>query len=205
MAFDKRGTSRVYQFKVVLDGIQPLIWRRIQVAEAYSFWDLHVAIQDAMGWEDYHLHRFEISDPRTGVRATIVSFATENSEWKKNLLSGWNVKISNYFTMANNKAQYVYDYLYDNWNHTLTLEGIFLKNEGIRYPTCLDGRRACPPEDCGGVKGYYELLKFIKNKKHHKFKETLNFTGGVYDPERLNIRKIQFDNPDIRLDLAFNR
>ena len=61
-----RESLRVYQFKIVLDGIDPLIWRRIQVPVTYSFWDLHVAIQDAMGWQDYHLHRFEIPHPLSG-------------------------------------------------------------------------------------------------------------------------------------------
>ena len=65
MKLPNKGNSRVYQFKIVLAGIKPMIWRRIQVPETYSFWDLHVAVQDAMGWQDYHLHRFDISNPLT--------------------------------------------------------------------------------------------------------------------------------------------
>jgi hypothetical protein len=197
-----QGNSRVYQFKIVLDGIRPLIWRRIQVPGIYSFWDLHVAIQDAMGWQDYHLHRFEIPDPLSGVGTTIVSFPTEASKQNSKLLSGWKVKMDHYFTMANNKAWYTYDYLSDNWNHRLTLEGIFPREAGIGYPLCLDGRRACPPEDCGGVRGYYRLLGSLdRQAQEHK----LRFTAGAYDPERLNIREINFDNPTRRLNLSFNR
>lgn len=201
MALANNGSSKVYQFKIVLDGIKPLIWRQIQVPGTYSFWDLHVAVQDAMGWQDYHLHRFEIPDPLSGVRTTIVSFPTEASKGNSDLVSGWKVKMGHYFTMANNKAWYVYDYLHDNWNHRLTLEGIFPRAEGTGYPLCLDGRRACPPEDCGGVQGYYRLLGSLDRKaQEHK----LRFPAGAYDPERLNIDEINFDDPARRLDRVFN-
>ena len=63
--------KKVYQFKITLKGIKPPIWRRIQVPENYTFWDLHVAIQDSMGWEDYHLHEFEILDPSKGLKVNI--------------------------------------------------------------------------------------------------------------------------------------
>jgi hypothetical protein len=144
MTLKDRRTAQVFQFKIVLNGIKPLGWRRIQVPETYSFWDLHVAIQDAMGWQDHHLHRSEITNPMTGVRPHI-GIRNDKSTWKKDLLPGWEHGISHFFTMANNEAQYLYDYLADNWNHTLTLEGIFPRDETKRYPICLDGRRACPP------------------------------------------------------------
>ena len=202
MKLANQGNSPVYQFKIVLDGIKPLIWRRIQVPGTYSFWDLHVAVQDAMGWQDYHLHRFEISNPLSGVRTTIVGFSTEDSEGTSHLFPGWKVKMGRYFTMANNKARYFYDYLADNWIHTLDLEGIFPRIEGTRYPLCLEGRRACPPEDCGGVRGYYTIQESFKRKNH---KHKLKLAGGAYDPERLDINEIQFDDPVRRLDLSFNR
>ena len=201
MKLPNKGNSRVYQFKIVLAGIKPMIWRRIQVPETYSFWDLHVAVQDAMGWQDYHLHRFDISNPLTRVK-TSIGIPNEKSKWNKNHFPGWEERISHYFTMANDKARYLYDYLCDNWIHRLTLEGIFPGKAGTGYPLCLDGRRACPPEDCGGVRGYYRLLGTI-NQHNHKYK--LQVTGGAYDPERLSIYDIYFDNPARRLDLSFNR
>jgi hypothetical protein len=204
MAQNGRWTSQVYQFKIVLNGIKPLIWRRVQVPETYSFWDLHVAIQDAMGWQDYHLHRFEITNPLTGMK-TNIGIPNEKSTSEGDLLPGWKHRISHYFTMANNKAMYLYDYLVDNWNHTLTLEGRFSRGENTHYPVCLEGRRACPPEDCGGVRGYYRLLERIKNHNHEHFNKTLKFTSIAYHPERWNIHEIHFDNPSRRLDLAFNR
>jgi len=61
----KKKFDQVYQFKITLEGIRPPIWRRIQVPETYTFWDFHVAIQDVMGWLDYHLHEFEIQKIRS--------------------------------------------------------------------------------------------------------------------------------------------
>ena len=202
MKLANQRNSKVYQFKIVLDGIDPLIWRRIQVPGTYSFWDLHVAIQDAMGWQDYHLHKFKIPHPLSGVNTTIVSIPTENSKGNSHLFPGWKVKVDHYFTMANNKAWYAYDYLYDNWNHRLTLEGIFPREEGTGYPLCLGGRRACPPDDCGGVHGYYRLLRSLKGQDQ---KHKLRLPGGAYDPERLNIDEIYFDDPTGRLELSLNR
>lgn len=201
MGLANNGSSKVCQFKIVLEGIDPLIWRRIQVLGTYSFWDLHVAVQDAMGWQDYHLHRFEIPHPLSGVRINI-GIQSEKSKWNRELLVVWEEKISDYFTTANNNARYLYDYLADTWIHTLTLEGIFPREEGTGYPLCLDGRRACPPEDCGGVPGYYRLLRSL-NRQDQKHK--LRLPGGAYDPERLKIDEIYFDNPERRLNLVFNR
>jgi hypothetical protein len=137
----------------------------------------------------------------TGVR-TEIGIPNEKSRWKKNLLPGWKQGIRHYFTQVNNKAQYLYDYLADNWNHTVSLEGIFPGDEAARYPICLDGRRACPPEDCGGVRGYYRLLSGIHEHNH---KQTMALTGGTYDPEGFDIEKIHFGNSDDRLDFAFNK
>ena len=68
---NKTTFHHVYQFKISLDNISPSVWRRIQVPETYTFWDLHVAIQDSMGWLDYHLHQFETKNPKTGAKEII--------------------------------------------------------------------------------------------------------------------------------------
>jgi len=184
----RRDFARIFQFKIILNGINPLIWRRLQVAETYSFWDLHVALQDVMGWQDYHLHRFEVLSPLSGLKTTI-GIPHEGSKWHKTILPAWQEKIALYFSPNNSKARYQYDYLSDNWDHSITLEQILDREDGTSYPLCLDGMRTCPPEDCGGVKGYYRLLK----------------TDSKYEPELFDSRKIHFDNPALRLDLAFNR
>ena len=144
--------SKVYQFKITLGGIEPPIWRRIQVPGSYSFWDLHVAIQDAMGWTDCHLHVFRILDPGTDDTEEIGIPNEDRFVGEPEILPGWDLSIKNYFSEANTRATYEYDFG-DGWKHEIVLEKIFPRKPGTKYPTCIEGRRACPPEDCGGFPG----------------------------------------------------
>ncbi|GAB6887558.1 plasmid pRiA4b ORF-3 family protein [Desulfothermus okinawensis JCM 13304] len=152
----------MYQFKITLKGIRPPIWRRIQVPETYTFWDLHVAIQDAMGWEDYHLHEFEIINPSTGLKVRIGS---PDEDFYREVLLEWKQKIADYFSEENPVANYIYDFG-DGWEHKVQLEKILPRKNSINYPVCIKGRRACPPEDCRGIWGYKELLEVIKDPAH---------------------------------------
>jgi len=140
----KRKYAKVYQFKVTLRGIMPPVWRRIQVPGAYSFWDLHVAIQDAMSWLDYHLHEFIIPHPETGGKVRIGMITTEYDD-DEEVLVDREEKIPEYFTMGNRDAGYIYDFG-DDWEHEIKLEKILPREEGIEYPRCIMGKRACPPE-----------------------------------------------------------
>ena len=158
----KKKFERVYQFKITLNDIRPPIWRRIQVPETYSFWDLHVVIQDAMGWLDYHLHQFDINNPSTGMKENI-GIPDDDFEMDYDIHPGWEKKIKHYFSMDNKKAMYSYDFG-DDWRHTVILEKILLRDKNIDYPTCIKGKRACPPEDCGGVWGYTDFLEIIKRR-----------------------------------------
>jgi hypothetical protein len=124
----RKKFDMVYKFKITLKRIKPPIWRRIQVPETYTFWDLHVAIQDVMGWLDYHLHHFEIFNPSTGVREEI-GIPDEDFEWSRIILPGWEQKIADYFSIDNDKAEYIYDYG-DNWEHIIKLEKILPHKKG---------------------------------------------------------------------------
>jgi len=196
----KKKFDKIFQFKITLKGIRPPIWRRIQVPETYTFWDLHVAIQDAMGWFDSHLHRFEILNHSTGMKEEI-GIPDEEFEWDTVTLPGWEQKIADYFSMNNTKSEYVYDFG-DNWEHIVKLEKILPRQEGIAYPKCTDGKRACPPEDCGGLWGYEDLLKAITNPKHREHKEMLDWVGGSFDAEHFDIKEVVFENPAQRLKYA---
>ena len=189
----KNKFNRVYQFKISLEGIKPPIWRRIQVPEIYTFWDLHVAIQDAMGWEDYHLHQFEIIDPSMEARVKIGIPSEIGLD--EETLPGWKEKIAEYFSMDNKLAIYVYDFG-DNWEHTIKLEEILPRNKNVKYPICIAGKRACPPEDCGGIWGYEELLEAIKDPAHEEHEEMLEWIGGEFDPEHFDVKDVIFDDPD---------
>ncbi len=196
----KKKFENAYQFKITLKGIKPLIWRRIQVPENYSFWDFHVAVQDAMGWTDTHLHHFEIVNPAHGRREEI-GLPDEEGILDHEVLTGWEQKIAEYFSRNHDKAVYLYDYG-DNWEHTIKLEKILPREKGITYPICIEGARACPPEDCGGKWGYVEFLEALMDPNHKRHEEFSNWVGGDFDPEYFTIDDIVFDNPKKRLENA---
>jgi hypothetical protein len=186
---------QIYQFKISLDDITPTIWRRIQVPESYSFWDLHVAIQDAMGWQDCHLHQFIMPDPTLGGQVCI-GIPDDERGGDIPVLPGWEMPIAHYFSLQNKKASYEYDFG-DGWCHTVLLETIMLK-EPITYPVCLAGKRACPPEDCGGTGGYENLIEIMKNPQHEEYESVVEWLGKRFDPEAFGPERIRFADPKAR-------
>jgi hypothetical protein len=196
----KKGFKQIYQFKITLKDIKPPVWRRIQVPETYTFWDLHVAIQDVMGWLDYHLHEFEIIHPATGMKVDI-GIPDEDFALDTEVLPGWKQKIADYFSIENPKAEYTYDFG-DNWRHEIKLEKILPRENSVKYPLCIDGKRACPPEDCGGTWGYENFLKITMNPRHERYEEMLEWIGGEFDPEHFDSREVHFDNPKKRLKMV---
>lgn len=197
----KRVFTHVYQFMVVLEEISPPVWRRIQVPGTYTFWDLHVAIQDAMGWLDYHLHEFDILDPEKGEHVILGIGDDEDIDWKVTLPDHEH-RISDYFSMENASAGYLYDFG-DTWQHSVTIEAILPRTKGGDYPVCIAGERARPPEDCGGPSGYAEFLEIINDPSHEESEETLAWVGGSFDPERFDAGGVRFDDPAMRWRVAF--
>ncbi|MEA3458997.1 MAG: plasmid pRiA4b ORF-3 family protein [Candidatus Thermoplasmatota archaeon] len=195
----KKKFDQVYQFKITLKGIRPPIWRRIQVPEKYTFWGLHVAIQDAFGWSDCHLHEFELQDKSTSLR---VDIGIPDEDFDRSILAGWNQKIVDYFSMENCSAHYVYDFG-DYWVHKIQLEKIIPKEKDGIYPRCIKGKRACPPEDCGGIGGYERLLDIMNNENHEEYDEMIEWLGGRFDPEHFDVDEVGFNDPDKRRNIAF--
>jgi len=192
----------VYQFKIRLKDIEPVVWRRIVVPASYNFWDLHVAIQDSMGWLDYHLHVFRIMNPETNVTDEIGIPDDEPIDDGLEYLPGWKLPIGAYFIKLGNMAEYNYDFG-DGWEHEIVFEGVLLKEPKTKYPKCIDGGRACPPEDCGGAHGYNEMLKIVHNRAHKEHKSMMDWLGGKYDPKLFNPKSVHFDNPKERWRIAF--
>lgn len=196
----KSEYKQVYQFKITLRESLPPIWRRVQVPETYSFWDLHVAIADAMGWLDYHLHEFEMPDPKTG-KAIRIGIPDDEFDEDREILPDRKQKISRYFSIGNRFARYEYDFG-DGWEHDIKLEDILPREEGVDYPVCVSGNRACPPEDCGGIWGYAHLLEVLSDPEDEEHHEMLEWVGGAFDPEHFDPAEIWFDDPDKRWKLA---
>lgn len=186
--------AKVYQFKVSLMGIRPMIWRRIQVPENYSFWELHIAIQDAMGWEDYHLYEFTVFDPQNWGEARIGEPSDDGPMWGPKTQASWGKKIRKYFPNEGVCCYYHYDFG-DDWKHKVRLEKILPVAPGKSYPICIAGKRACPPEDCGGVWGYENLVEIIRDPKHEEYENRMEWVGRNFDPEMFDPQAICFRKP----------
>jgi len=172
--------NQIYQLKISLDHIKPEIWRRFMVNSNIKLPDLHKVIQTVMGWYNSHLHQFRIDN-------TIYSMPdeeayTEYVDYRK-------IRLNQVIDGENQEFYYDYDFG-DGWEHTLILEKITTEDKKTDYPRCLDGKRNCPPEDCGGWGGYEDLLEIIKNPEHEEYSYMMDWLGGAFDPEEFYIDEI---------------
>jgi len=196
----------IYQFKVTLEGISPPIWRRIAVPERYSFWDLHVAIQDSMGWLDYHLHAFELRASRSNKP---IEVGIPGDEFDHPVTPGWEKVLHEYFVRPGIAATYNYDFG-DDWFHEVLLEQISPAERSTKYPKCIAGERACPPEDCGGVSGYLDLLRVLRSPRHKEYSSMVAWLKGhaknywPYDPDYFDPASVRFTDPRKRWAKAFS-
>ncbi len=147
--------SKILQFRIELLEASAPVWRSIQIPATYTFWALHVAIQDAMGWEDRHLHAFKVKAPDGSKR--LFSIPDNEGFNDRPVLAGWEHDVVDYMATGS-VADYTYDFG-DNWRHAILLERVGRAAPGVKYPTCIAGAGACPPEDCGGIDAYNGLLK----------------------------------------------
>lgn len=181
MANTKRQPRRlVYQLKVTLRGIRPPIWRRIQVTGDTTLHQLHWILQTTMGWYGGHLHEFDIFGTSYGDPAD--SMDGEVLDEKK-------VKLNRLISEEKEKFHYLYDFG-DSWEHEILVEKILPQEKETQYPICLKGKRACPPEDCGGPWGYEELLEAIKDPSHEDHEDMLEWIGEDFDPDRFDLEEI---------------
>jgi hypothetical protein len=178
-----------------------VVWRQIEVPARYTFWDLHVAIQDSMGWLDCHLHMFRFPDAR-GHTVEIGIPDDDPLDDEAVCLAGWEVAIVDHLYRVGAQAEYEYDFG-DGWLHDVRVEGISPRRPGTKYPRCNDGANRCPPEDCGGPHGYADLLDIIANPRNKEYASMVEWLGGRIDPTQFDTRKVRFDNPATRWRRAF--
>jgi hypothetical protein len=196
----KSANHFVFRFRVELRDIAPPIWREIEVPGSYSFWDLHVAIQDAMGWQDYHLHAFspiESSNWEIGIPFD------DDFKGERETMAGWQVPVAKHFQRAGDRMVYHYDFG-DDWTHDVVLEDI-TACDSKKPVACTAGERACPPEDCGGPWGYQTLLEALADPTHDQHEELKGWIGDTFDAEGFDSAKVEFDDPTERWNRAFKR
>lgn len=173
----------LYHLKVSLEGIEPTIWRRLQVPGDANLGWLHAVIQVAMGWTNSHMHQFIVgkrlySDPHLELDDDL-SVLDENT-----------TTIIEVAPRA--KTAFVYEYDFgDSWEHRITVEKILnWDSTAAGVAQCLDGARACPPDNCGGVWGYANLLEVIMDPKHEEYEDMMEWLGGKFDPEAFDRDRI---------------
>ncbi|WP_433414827.1 plasmid pRiA4b ORF-3 family protein [Microtetraspora malaysiensis] len=160
-----RTTLTVHQIKVTLAGSRPPIWRRLEVPSAITLRALHDVMQAAFGWEDYHMWVFESPLGRYGATDRELRINSASAKRLNQVAPGQGDRLS-----------YTYDFG-DGWEHTIVVEAVTTPEPGIAYPRCLTGRRACPPEDCGGIWGYDYLLEILADPKHEEHEDRLEWLG----------------------------
>jgi hypothetical protein len=179
-----RPADAVYQFKITLQESHPPIWRRIQVKDC-TLDKLHEHIQTAMGWTNSHLHHFRIGEQLYG-DPDLMQANFEDMEYKDSTTT----KISDILPRTGRRFRFQYEYDFgDSWCHEVLFEGVVRAEPKVKYPLCLEGERACPPEDCGGIWGYADFVKAIHNPDHEQHEELLEWVGGKFDPEKFDAAK----------------
>jgi hypothetical protein len=175
--------AKVYRFLVALKATQPVIWRRIETKDVV-LGQLHELIQTAMGWTNSHLHCFTIGDKRyTDPRFMNNAFDDLGD------VSYAGVRLSDLVSEYGSRLQMDYEYDFgDGWEHAIVLEQVKEAQPRIRYPRCIDGARACPPEDVGGVWGFVDFMEAIANPDHEQHEEFLEWNG-PFDPANFDPAK----------------
>ena len=181
MTFKKRSNGvEVYQIKVTLEGIRPPIWRRVHVASDTTLAKFHMVLQHVMGWTNSHLHQFVIRGQYFAPRDVFSEFGGPKME------SETKTTLADVVSGPKSRMRYEYD-MGDSWLHDIVVEKALSAEAGAQYPVCLAGARACPPEDCGGIGGYEELLEAVADPQHERHEELLEWVGGSFDAERFDL------------------
>jgi len=184
------STPTAYQLRITLLGVRPPIWRRVLVPPTESTEYLHDVIQAAMGWYDSHLHQFIL-----GERPNYISVEPPDPENEGDhpTLDSRHLPIRELLRRGGGRVLYNYDFG-DDWTHEVRLEKEVALERGATLPQCLEGRRACPPEDCGGVYGYADIVRMLKDPKFEpessSREELLEWLGDEFDPEAFNIEAV---------------
>jgi hypothetical protein len=171
----------VFQLKVTLLGTMPPIWRQLLVPANMTLAQLHNVLQDAMGWQDCHMHEFCAGRRRIGQPDPEDRFMGVPSVENERA-----VHLSDVLSRVRAKITYTYDFG-DSWEHGIMLEKHLPADPGSTYPVCIGGERACPPEDCGGIPGFYDLLDALADPANERHEELLDWLEDDYDPDAFSI------------------
>lgn len=174
----------IYQLKVTIAGIKPPVWRRVLVPADINLAHLHDVLQIVMGWTNSHLHQYVFGE-------TIYGVPDENRDlfFGMKFMDENKSTLSSLLVQENDSIIYEYDFG-DNWEHNITLEKKFPDDNSINLPTCIKGRRSSPPENCGGVPGYENLLEILSTPTDPDYQECIRWIGVHFDPEHFDMNEV---------------
>jgi hypothetical protein len=171
--------SKIYQLKITLRDSKPPIWRRVLVTGSINLYELHEVIQIVMGWTDSHLHQFIIGGE---------CFSLPDPDAMRPLKDELSFQLKQ--VAPQEKAKFIYEYDFgDSWEHQILVEKISQPDPEISYPICIKGKRACPPEDVGGMWGYEEFLEALNDPYHQKHDMFLDWWGQQFDSEAFDLEE----------------
>ncbi len=177
------AAKQIYQLKITLRGSKPPIWRRVLVAGDTRLNDVSEIILTAMGWLGCHLHMFTINGVEYGAKETEFGDVSDTESEDESLVMLADV--------AREKTTFTYEYDFgDSWEHTVLVEKVLPREAGAAYPRCIKGKRACPPEDCGGIWGYAELLETLADPDSPEYEEMSEWVDDDFDPDLFDIEAI---------------
>lgn len=175
-------TEQIARLRITLEGIEPAIWRQVEVPLTATLKALHDVTQAAFGWEGYHLHLFEVGEVRYGV---------PDPEWNSidPVRSEKSMRLDTLIERGIRRFGYMYDFG-DDWRHEVVVEAVEAADPAADHPRFLFGARRAPPEDVGGIWGYEEFVRAITHPHHREYKAMLSWYGGPYDPDDIGEAEI---------------
>ena len=173
------ATERVARIKISLAEIEPVIWRLVEVPVSMRLKALHDVIQASFGWQDYHLYEFEVGGRRYGIPDPDLDFGRE-------VRSARNVRLEALIAQGHTRLGYTYDFG-DTWRHDVAIEAVEEGVPGALYPRLVAGERRGPPEDVGGLHGYFEFLEAILDPSHGNHARMIEWCGGGFDPSNADL------------------
>lgn len=178
--------NKTYQIKITLQGSKPSIWRRVVIPSDLSLPDFHKVIQTTMGWTNSHLHQFVKNRTYYSPKMEDESLWDEEDD---DDLDYSKYKVSDLLRKTKDKVKYEYDFG-DDWVHVIVLEKIIDESMDINDVTCLAGENSCPPEDCGGLWGYYNMLEILKDTDHEEYEEYIDWLSDEFNPTYFDIEEV---------------
>lgn len=187
-----QAATDIWEIEISLSDIKPRIWRRFAVPGNITLANLHQVIQDVMGWTNSHLHEFIVGRDHYSSHDSKM-----NPDWDRNSYDERLAVLRD--VVKGEGAAFVYEYDFgDGWQHKLHVKKIGPPEAKVAYPVCLEGERACPPEDCGGPWAYDELLTVIADPEHERYEELTEWLGEGFDPEAFDVEETNEMLGDIR-------